>query len=328
MANPQKRSGIIDVMRAVAILSVVYAHCIVIKAEPDSVFSYYEKICTNIGTVGVGIFYFVSAFCYHPKPHTFFKILLSKLCKIVIPWVLIGIPLWRYCTPSYEGSAVKSIICFLLGYNSILYYLTNLMIYFVVFYFIGIIPNVIVKRCICIFIGLLSWGSIIMESFGISPFPTLYLNPFNFAVFFALGFIVQISPGFVDRIKKITDNYLWIIGLLLLLSPLTFSYTENVFTPIFEVLFILAAYNVGRLLERSKWICSIGQNSLYIYLIHAPIAGYTHLFFTLMPYGQYLQIIRPILVLAIAFGVVLVVRMVVGFFKGIIIKNKNSSEKS
>lgn len=310
-----KRNGIIDVMRAVAILSVMCAHCIVIMAEPESVFSYYENICNSIGTIGVGIFYFVSGWCFHPKPHSFFKMCLSKLIRIVIPWVLIGIPLWRYCTPSYEGSAVKSLVFFLLGYNSILYYLTNLMIYFVVFYFVGLIRNVTVKRWICIAICLISWGSIVMESFGISPFPTLYLNPFNFALYFSLGFILQSSPEFFARIKKVIDNYFWIIGLLLLFTPLTFSYTENVFTPIFEVLFIIAAYNVGRLFERVKWICKIGQCSLYIYLIHAPIAGYTYLAFTLIPFGYYLQVVRPFLVLAIAFAISFAIVYVIGLLR-------------
>lgn len=210
--------------------------------------------------------------------------------------------MWLYVYLRQPPLKLNSWVRFVIGDGSYLYYLTVLMLFYCVFTFLPFMRKKAVL-IICEAVTAVSclWFS---EILPISP----YLNPLNWIGFFALGIhLANREP--IDMRK----------GRVLLFGSVTWLLCIGLVT--FQVLKGISGYYFGGLRaitswvgaasvallgvqldkgKKSKLLGNIGENSLFIYLWHMPVAGIVANVFSRGAL-QYFTLLRPVIVLGIVF---------------------------
>lgn len=280
---------------------VICAHVAPVQGEAASAV-YAGHILSNLGSVGVGIFYFISGYCFHPAKYSFGEMARKKARQIILPWWITGTLVWLYQVVRKGGANLSGYAKFLLGNGSYLYFLTNLLLYFLVFYWIGKRGKAVLP--LCILAAGISYGGLVAQVHGWNSFSTPYLNPFNFLLYFAVGFLLGqkkkegVFPSWLKRILP--------LALLLPLSPMTFSYWENELTPLWEFLFIFATLSLACIcpLLLKQWMMRLGKQSFAFYLLHMPFAGVVVNLCNRFSAAQHFTLLRPVMVcLAVGAGI-------------------------
>lgn len=289
-------------MKGIAIFSVVCAHVGIVTSN-DVLLKYLSHILSNIGTIGVGIFYFISGYFYKFDTNNKSEFIKSKFIKIVLPWIFASTCIWLYVVLRKGNINFLSWFNFIIGNGSIFYFMTNLIIFFIIFAFLQHIKfkKTYIYMHILIFLIVLSEIFVIIESEGISLFPTQYLNFMLFIAYFATGQYLSIKKLNVISDKKY--KFLLLLSTILVFSPLQLSYWHDFMTLVFEFLFILVTWlfcksNNNKL---KNFLILMGKNSFCIFLWHIPIAGIIVNLTNRVELLQYLIIFRPFLVCFIVY---------------------------
>lgn len=306
-----KEKDLVSVTRAIAILSVICAH-VSLVTRGDAISDYSSHVLANFGTIGVGIFYLISGYNFAPKKYRFSESVKLKFFSIITPWLCVGTLVWLYVVLRKGGISFVEWFKFIIGYGSYLYFLTNLVVFYLLFYLISRIGNEHVEKIVCAAFVPISYFSIILESKGVSVFPNFYLDPFIFIGYFSAGYLIQGHEAVTDR--RLFKNPLWIIFFILPFIPMaTLSYAGDIFVPIYETTFIIGVFSLARLIMHTKlkdesiWV---GKQSMAIYLLHMPFAGIIANIFNRVSWTVYIDFLRPVLTLAIT---VIVIKLIVFF---------------
>lgn len=305
----ERESLTISYLRAFAIFSVVCAHVSVVSDSFSETNTFICQLVSEIGAIGVGLFFSISGYLFKRKAKEAYKLPLffsKKLHSLVIPWVIAASLVYLYVAIRKGGTVLDGILS-ILGYKSSYWYMAVLMIIYLMFCFV--IKSSKETGWIALFI-LLSVISVILRYLGIIGQTILgvYLNVFNWCIFFAVGYVVAMN---VDRLLKIIEKYklpiiissgiisTWALVVPLILKRDKFSYFCFWYIPI-ELLICIFLTTISFNLSNKnfKILKKIGDISYPIYLYNELLwAGLTVAIFNRYD-SALLIIIRPFIVIA------------------------------
>ena len=285
-------------LKGIAILSVICAHVGTIML--DNLFvKYCSNILNNIGIIGVGIFYFISGYYYKFNQTQKLHFLMTKMKTLIIPWLIAATIIWLYVILRKGEIAFDSWFNFLIGNGSIFYFMTNLIIYFIIFAVLSYLKNkkAYIYMQSLIFITFLSEIFLILESNNISLFLTPYLNFMLFIGYFSLG---QYFQNFNKKEITLNSNRILLIFIILvaIFVPVRLSYWYNFIIIPLELGVIISLYCLCTVMDKKlkTLLISLGKDSFAIFLWHIPIAGIIVNLTNRVDFLQYFVLIRPIIV--------------------------------
>lgn len=201
-AITKQQSNTLYILRAIAILFVVFAHTGTVESSdyPISYFCY-NQIGNLFIPCGVCIFMILSGFFFYYDNNSATRFFVKKLRSLVFPWMVTGIFTYLYVALRKGGDFLSG-IKFIFGIGSYLWYMTVLFVLYCVFYFgrkskwfLRLVPIVsIISYCVNPFIVkyIYSWGG-------------AHLNVFNWALFFWVGFSIaehDLLTKLLSHLKK------------------------------------------------------------------------------------------------------------------------------
>ena len=302
------RDPYLDQVKGLAMVSVICAHCNAVLVSENRFAIYSSLLLSNIGTWGVLCFFFVSGLLF--KPSKGWKEFITKKSKeIIVPWILSGIVVYLYVHIRKPPVTLPGLLNFIIGNGSYLYYLTVLLLLYVFFFFLPISKS----KPAAVLLFTVSFYCVVFkpEILGISP----YLNACNWMGYFAAGMLFGRND--IAQIKKQLRAPLLVFFVLSICIIMTYlniiSNNPGSYWGVPDaILSIIGAISILVLssFQNNKKMAFIGQNSLYYYLWHMPIAGIVA---RVMNYKWlvYFTVIRPFIVLLILTAFLYAIKRVV-----------------
>ncbi len=263
-ATAKKQSDTFWALKALAILSVMFAHC-----PPKTVMLF--RIGQLFGIMGVPLFLFAAGFFFNGRESAgdFWK---KKLRGVVIPWGIWGCVIYGlYCVLGAMEPGVVPFLRCLLGNGTWLYFVPMLLMCFLL-YRISADP---VYRGILfglfLLFNVLSVCGVIKGTLWL----TKYQIVFHWSGFFGLGVAAKAN---LEHIRRLRNRYidLSVLAAWLLVGVLAvFTGIPAYWAPtglLFELLTIPAVYVIAEGVRGSKLLRDIGKNSYPIYFIHMQFA--------------------------------------------------------
>lgn len=298
----------IYIMKALALFSIVSAH-VGIVSNHSFINIIFSRVLSSIGSIGVGVFFVISGYLYMKTNKTFLQFVQAKAKSILIPWVCCGTVLFYYVTIRKGDMTIENWFM-TLTVHSHLYYLSVLMILYIVFWRL--------KRNIIFIIVqiILSVISIYLTSLGaFTIYP--YINPFNWAVYFALG-VMMYRYKLLEKLALFANQWLsYVLGLYLLImaiyiingTSIGYWTSASVVVELVALVFFFGLSGFLLDIKHCNWIIQIGKMSFSIYLLHTPVAGFISLIFDRFNLW-YLALLMPFIVIAITITGIQLIRFI------------------
>ena len=285
-------------MRAIAIVSVLCAHSSFIISDKiwDEINS---KLLLLFGLVGVPIYFINSGYFYsNNKPSNYTNLIKKKLVKIFIPWLLLSSIVYLYIILRKGGGGLVNYIEFIIGIGNYTYFLSVLVIFYLMFLKVKFSNFIIV-------IGLsVSVISSFLTTMGYFDYIDPYINPLNWLVYFLLGVILKKYNLLLKLISILEPLKYYLLTLLSIFIVLIirndyYPYYWNPFAYIFIPFFIIVSLSFLKCQCRHSWqLIELGKLTLPIYLIHSLFIGGIVYFTNKLELG-FLIPFRPFIVLSI-----------------------------
>lgn len=318
----QKNRTYIYLLKAFAIFSVVCAHTAVEPAESLMWINLVVRILSAIGTMGVPIFFIVSGYLYYGNQRGI-KDFFGRKCKtIIVPWFFCETIVWLYVVLRKGGITFNAWFKYILGVYHSTYYLTILMILYILFWRIkkydSILIGSILFSCLCV-LGLgygvpfvLKWNK-----FTITP----YLNIFNWILYFALGMLLKKRQAF-EPLAMFAKKILPLSAFLLIADFIIHYYHLLSWTYFSKYALINIALQIlvvmgmcyGLCEKKVEKLVTVGKYSYAIYLLHGLGAGGVN-WITALTGSSFLILMRPIIVILLVILGVCIVRKICNKFK-------------
>ncbi len=250
--------------RYFAILTVISAHITIRTSE------ILADLYSVIGSIGVIVFLIISGYYY--KKESISVLIRKKMKTIIFPWLLLGSLV--YITDSLltgRGLSIVACIEWVVGYKTYLYFVTILVLCFVLFYYRNLYTM--------IFAIAINIVSIILTYLGmLNPFftrlhMTAYLNVFNWIGFFALGLLLRRvnAEKIMLFIKKVRWLFL-VLSVTIVIVVVFFKLKVGYFSAwgwMFELICALGIFSLCSFeWTYNKHIISVSRFSFAIYLSH------------------------------------------------------------
>lgn len=306
MKNTLDEHNFIYINKAFAILSVISAHSSYIMEGYSVSNKIISSVISFFGVIGVGIFFMISGYLMGNNQRNFIGFFKKKLFSIAIPWLITGTFTYIYISIRKGGGSLSGWTNWIIGNGSYLYYLSVLIILYLVFFFF--INNKIFLHIV----NSISIGYILLDNleiigrldFGISQ----QLNPMRWVTFFSIGILINKVGNLDDFCLFLNKHLIKFVILFVAYMALVLFYEQSIsyYTPYylpFAFLAIAVSFGISyRLLARkNKVLIYVGKESFLIYLFHMPVAGIvTNIFNRVDLWG--LTLLRPFVVLAITAG--------------------------
>jgi len=289
----------LDMLKGLAIMSVICAHCNTVS-DNYSVFNIHiGAILKTVGTIGVALLYILSGFLFErielqQQKSSVGKIIKKKLGRIIIPWVFCGTLVYFYVMIRQGGISALGWLTWILGQGTYLYFLTVLMLMYIVFGIIGYNKKILY---VLVIVSIISRGLVFLNVLDNKYY---VLNIFNWIIFFIAGMVISnrnISLG-----QKEKNIALFIFGITLIVVFIRGSYFEYWslgywgFASVSSIGFLKIIEWI-RPLRVGLIVRNLGRQSLAVYLLHMPFAGIVVNIFNRVDNGI-LTLSRPIIVLS------------------------------
>lgn len=271
------KSNALYVMKAFAVISIVLSYSNI--ADIGNI--YLRSFLSIYKPVGVYIFLILAGYFFNYKKYPDLKsLLLDKTKKICIPWLACGLLTYFsnfMLKPVYFN--LTEIINWLLGNGTYLYYLTMLMLIYIVIY---LLPK---NQKVYYTLILLNLISILLTHLNI--FPTIvdsqklaftyfnpYLNVFNWIGIFSFGLCLKNIDLFEIKInKKILLSLSALLILIITVFKIDANYW-NIITPLISTIIVFLIFEISKLISNLKILIDIGKKTFSIYLLHLPIIAF------------------------------------------------------
>lgn len=267
-------------LRGIAIISVACAHCLQLSNPILS------KIGGMLGTLGVPIFLICSGYFFKRIDKGSYK---KKCNSIILPWIIWGSFSYGLSVVMTSGwLSFSDWFFFLIGHRTWLYYVPVyllIILFYSAFSFKGLDIVVIITSLLSNVLSYKGFFDFAHDYF------TLYQNPLNFILFFAVGRLIrQYSINSVIRIRSFFLIPVIIIALLLLYCFITFDlkvmYT-NPLSILFEFLLIIVISVILGSVNPMPFLQYMGKNSYIIYFLHMQVGiAIVNLLFSLLHFDQ------------------------------------------
>lgn len=288
-------------LKSFAVVSIVAAHS-------GSVFGYTNKwnvmfswILNQLGSIGVGIFFIVSGYLFYKNSHSFKIFFRKKVNTIFLPWLITGTSVYLYVTLRKDAISIDGWLNYLIGNGSYLYYLTLLILFYILFFFTS--KNKIFVYCTI----WLSVGSILLTATGVLDGLNNYLNPLNFICYFSAGLILASKNSLIQMAYKFANYKILLIAIYIILLCVLYlfeissgywGYATLIVQPV--AIMLIFSLCTAKFVYNDK-ILTIGIESFSIYLLHMPVAGLIAFIFNHFDLWI-LTLTRPFIVVCITFA--------------------------
>lgn len=273
--DEKKISQTMYLLKFFAIFSIILAHTRCEDIEND----YIRVTLSIIKALGVYIFFIISGYYFKPEKYkNFFNLLKDKVIKICIPWFISGAIVYVVIFKTIKFYCyTKEIINFILGNGSYLYYMTVLLISYIIVY---LLPK---RKVTYIILIIINFIVIILLNVNILPkevdntkFIFTYLNPYlnilNWIGVFSIGILINKYLKLWKWSKKeliISNIVFFVIIGYIIITKNELSYWKTI-TLILGILNFIIMFNATTKIK-SKLLMDIGKKSYSIYLWHLPI---------------------------------------------------------
>lgn len=284
MRIDKEKSNLIYTVKALAIFSVVCAHCTSLNEEQSTLSMYLNQFLNYLGTFGVPVLFVISGFFFYKNEKGFLAFWKNKLLTIIVPWVFCETFLWLYVVIRKGGISFYNWFLFLIGYNHTTYYLTVLIFFFLLFWFIKDTP-IIIAFMILGGVTLVSTGWNLPLSILNNVFGTAYLNPFNWMFYFSAGMLMAKKEKYFVKVIPVIRKLVGvlIVGSIAILAVFVYTKCDILYFSRWGLISALVngcmilslSAQVNQLsLEKIKSVfIYLGKISFTIYLLHQFFAG-------------------------------------------------------
>ncbi|MCC8015626.1 MAG: acyltransferase [Eubacterium sp.] len=293
-AITKRESENFDIIRVIAILSVIAAHTNEYVETPvlREVITFFWS---SFGTVGVPAFLILGGFFYHREQGDTRRFWTNKAKNVIFPWILCStLMFFLYGIVKGNSMTFAEYMKYILGCGTWFYYMTIYVVCLVLFRFFW--KNT--KALVCIII--VTSVSLLLCTFGIYleiGYMNVYLNPLNWIGYFALGILIRKYR--LDR-KVVRQRFaLPSCVVMMCLSYIFMMITKknsyfNFFSGIWEVSVFVILLFVADIIQPKfirDFIIWIGKITFSIYLLHMPIV---QPFCKLLPNNLFGDIFKPV----------------------------------
>lgn len=295
------------VLKCVAIFCVVCAHLYPVPSQTGEMNRLVSDILNYMGTMGVPVFFVISGFLFAGNKLNWYDFWKKRIKTLFLPWIFCYTLLYFYVSLRKPGTI--SYFSMLLGYQSSAYYLTVLIMMYIIFWK-GHASAFIYALMAASLLSIVStgWG------FGVYRlnivFGTYFLNPLNWALFFGIGMLLRKNK---KKLFELVDIG-YCLPLLWFLSCAYFLVLRMMNEPVFyfskyailgHMINVSMLFGIARIFAYSAnpIFAEIGTYSFPIYLTHQLLAG-AIIMITNLCANPICTAIRPFLVIGIAlFGI-------------------------
>lgn len=271
--------------RILAILCSVAAHMPGNGAE--------GKILAMAGTMGVPFFFFAAGLFFRPDDHTAW---IRFIKKVGVPWLFSGTVMWAIGSLNHYNNL--TMLAFVLGKGSYLYYMTVSAVLYLVFSYI---PQRFYP--VCMGVGVLGMAGLHYGLVIVSP----YLTVTYWLPYFCVGLLLGAGkPENAEKLMLFVKQHMVLIIVLWFCVAGLYFYTGTInyftwFAIPFSFLSIAFLLCMGTFLGKCKgnWVRQMGSNTLGIYIWHVYIAG--KISAHTLRFG-FFHVFTPILAVAVTYG--------------------------
>lgn len=204
-------SGIFFYLRGLAIISVLCAHSSFVTSNSSwAIFN--SRLLLLIGLIGVPIFFINSGyFFFKRKPISYGSFIIKKMVKILIPWIILTSIVYLYIILRKPDSSFLRYAKFIIGIGNYTYFLTVLLLIYLIFLKIKFTNLVIAIG------SAISLISIFLTSTGNLTFIDPYINPLNWLIYFLAGVILSKNNLLMPLIRSLEPLKYYMLILLLII---------------------------------------------------------------------------------------------------------------
>ncbi|MCC8139954.1 MAG: acyltransferase [Lachnospiraceae bacterium] len=281
MAILQRESQQIYIMKALAVYSIIAAHCKLPMMENYSgSLSVMLTATKYFGEIGVPVFLVLSGRLFD-RNRRFPDFLRNKCKKIVLPWMCCSLLVWIYM---FIQGDFYDLLRWLLGIGNVYWYMPVLCLYFVVFY---VLHNVNLRGGV--FIVSIIYHVVVYDLCAVNIVAAencvILGNFLKHMPFFLMGLLIN-DFNLKGHIYRILNSHIaMVITCLVLIITAGYNHIKfgdiNYDSPLFLVFssagIIMIAWISLKIQSNSGYIknafATIGKESYFIYLLHLPFAG-------------------------------------------------------
>ncbi len=289
--------------KAYAVFSVIMSHTLVDMKYGNRFDYYFIGAARAFSCIGVIMFFILAGYFFQRNKYSLSLFWKNRIKNFITPWFITGY--FIYYISSFYGNdthvmSLKGYMNFILGWGSYFYYMTILLSFYIIFFFLRN-KNLLVISTITMIITLISIFITELQVFDLMT-QFRYLNIFNWIFFFSLGMLIA-QRDLLNTIIIECRNYSYIIFGLFIIGIIAsvkmfgnnVSYF-HVFMIMVELLGCLSifslSFNAGIL---NNPLRKIGKLSFSIYLLHMPLAGAINIIFSKVP-ALIGVIVKPVMV--------------------------------
>ena len=198
------------------------------------------------------------------------------------------------------GLGLLSWFKYIVGIQSYLWYMSALLILFLIF---RLLSKYRIFRTLVPIVSIISFLAAGYLYLYLYSWSGQYLNFFNWQLFFLIGYILaekDLLSKLVNLVNRVHFLFIALYAVsifILFYFKIEVLYWKLIYIP-YSVLFVLATVDIACIFNKSNLLSYIGKYSFTIYLIHMPFAGIISNIFGRFPTIWVLTLLRPAVVLA------------------------------
>ena len=306
-------------LKAFAIIAVVACHCTNTIDNPGRINTIATYFFDAWKGSGVPIFYFCAGFFFKGSGK-FLPFVKNKVVSIIVPWVFTGTLIWLYIVLRKGGVSFDNWLGYLFLRDSYLYFLTDLMIFYVIMYVAHKSRYIYIALCVYTAISCIipTFTTGYVSSALTMPYAVLGISS-GYWLYFCLGTVCRQ----LNVIKYINNQKLvCFIFVAAFLAAVEAVYIKEIGILFYvslckNISLMICLYNMINILNKLKLehiAVYVGKLSFSLYLLHMPVAGIVANILNRSESFALLTFVRPIIVIAITV-------LLIGAYKRIVKNN-------
>ena len=294
-------------MKAFAVVAIVACHCCHVSESAGMINQLTTKFLDYWIGYGVPVFYFLSGYLFQCDRKGIFSFMRKKAVSVIIPWIVTGTAVWLYVVLRKGGISWDNWFGYLFMRESYLYFLSNLVLYFLLFYYVK--KYKVLRYIVSLYFSV---GVLLQMGLGIEiwmPLSVLEL-PLSYTLYFYIGILAR-EYKCLQRFGETRYSFA-LVGFVAVRYLQIYEFVPVEIGMIVgilgTVLLIVGLYSVSYWIaeKRIKWVTTLGKNSFSLYLLHMPAAGVTAWALNKSEVFALLTVWRPAIVILITMGLIMI----------------------